>query len=136
MGIVDKVGPNVTNIKPGQRVVASFQIACGECEYCKQKLSSFCDRTNPSTLMNAMYGHRDAGFFGYSHFTGGFAGGQAEYVRVPKGNVNLLPIPQGVTDEQALYLSDVLSTSYHCVMDTGIEEGDTVGIWVSTEPSL
>lgn len=129
MGVVDKVGPNVTNLKVGDRVVASFQIACGECSYCKQKLSSFCDRTNPSSLQNAMYGHRDAGFFGYSHFTGGFAGGQAEYVRVPKGNVNLLPIPEGISDEQALYLSDVLSTSYHCVMDTGINEGDTVGIW-------
>ena len=76
-----------------------------------------------------MYGHRDAGFFGYSHFTGGFAGGQAEYVRVPKGNVNLLPVPFGVPDEKVLYLSDILSTSYHCVMDTGINEGDTVGVW-------
>ena len=77
-----------------------------------------------------MYGHRDAGFFGYSHFTGGFAGGQAEYVRVPKGNVNLLPIPDNVPDEKALYLSDVLSTSYHCVMDTGVQPGDVVGVWV------
>ncbi|TCD63644.1 hypothetical protein EIP91_005161 [Steccherinum ochraceum] len=129
MGTVDRIGPNVKNLKLGQRVVASFQIACGECEYCKQKLSSFCDRTNPSTLQNYMYGHRDAGFFGYSHFTGGFAGGQAEYVRVPKGNVNLLPVPDEISDEQALYLSDVLSTSYHCVMDTGVQEGDTVGVW-------
>ncbi|KAH9925053.1 GroES-like protein [Epithele typhae] len=129
MGIVDKIGPNVKNLTIGQRVVASFQIACGECEYCKQKLSSFCDKTNPSTLMNAMYGHRDAGFFGYSHFTGGFAGGQAEYVRVPKGNVNLLPIPNEVPDEKALYLSDVLCTAYHCVMDTGVNPHDTVGIW-------
>lgn len=77
-----------------------------------------------------MYGHRDAGFFGYSHFTGGFAGGQAEYVRVPKGNVNLLPIPDNVPDEKALYLSDVLCTAYHNVMDTGVSLGDTVGIWV------
>ncbi|KAI0338809.1 GroES-like protein [Trametopsis cervina] len=129
MGIVDKVGPNVTNHKVGDRVVVSFQIACGECSYCKEKLSSFCDRTNPSSLQNYMYGHRDAGFFGYSHFTGGFPGGQAEYVRVPKGNVNLLPVPEGVSDEQALYLSDVLSTAYHCVMDTGVNEGDTVGVW-------
>ena len=150
MGIVDKVGPNVTNHRPGDRVVASFQIACGECSYCKQKLSSFCDRTNNSSyvyhshitsaprnlqtdvrpsLQNYMYGHRDAGFFGYSHFTGGFPGGQAEFVRVPKGNVNLLPVPPGVPDEKVLYLSDVLSTSYHCVVDTGINEGDTVGIW-------
>ncbi|KIJ23349.1 hypothetical protein M422DRAFT_276091 [Sphaerobolus stellatus SS14] len=70
-----------------------------------------------------------AGFFGYSHFTGGFPGGQAEYVRVPFGNVNLLPIPDNVTDEQALYLSDVLPTSYHCVVDTGVKEGDVVGVW-------
>lgn len=83
-----------------------------------------------------MYGHRDAGFFGYSHFTGGFPGGQAEYVRVPKGNVNLLPVPESVSDEKALYLSDVLATSYHCVMDTGINEGDTVGIWVSVRWEL
>jgi threonine dehydrogenase-like Zn-dependent dehydrogenase len=76
-----------------------------------------------------MYGHRDAGFFGYSHFTGGFPGGQAEYVRVPKGNVNLLPVPEGVPDEKVIYLSDVLSTAYHCVMDTGVQEGDTVGVW-------
>jgi threonine dehydrogenase-like Zn-dependent dehydrogenase len=81
------------------------------------------------SLMNYMYGQRDAGFFGYSHFTGGFPGGQAEYVRVPKGNVNLLPIPEGVTDEQAIYLSDILPTSYHAVVDTGVHEGDTVAIW-------
>lgn len=80
-------------------------------------------------LMNAMYGHRDAGFFGYSHFTGGFPGGQAEYVRVPKGNVNLLPIPDEVSDERAIYLSDVLGTAYHTVFDTGVKEGDVVGIW-------
>jgi len=129
MGVVDKIGPNVTNLQVGQRVVASFQIACGECRYCQKKLSSFCDRTNNSSLQNYMYGQRDAGFFGYSHFTGGFAGGQAEYVRVPKGNVNLLPLPDGVPDEKVLYLSDVLATSYHCVMDTGIEQGDVVGVW-------
>ena len=129
MGKVLKTGANVHNLKPGQRVVSSFQIACGSCEYCQQKLSSFCDRTNNSSLQNYMYGQRDAGFFGYSHFTGGFPGGQAEYVRVPFGNVNLLPIPDGVTDEQSLYLSDVLPTSYHCVVDTGVQEGDTVGVW-------
>lgn len=149
MGKVEKVGPNVKNLRVGQRVVASFQIACGECDYCKQKLSSFCDKTNNSSsviifllnntftyihpsLQNYMYGQRDAGFFGYSHFTGGFPGGQAEYVRVPKGQVNLLPIPDKVTDEQAIYLSDILPTSYHSVVDTGVKEGDVVGIWVSS----
>jgi len=129
MGIVDKVAPGVTNLKPGDRVVASFQIACGQCEYCKKKLSSFCDRTNNSSLQNAMYGHRDAGLFGYSHLAGGFPGGQAEYVRVPYGNNNLLKVPPEVSDEQVLYLSDILPTSYHNVVDTGVKKGDVVAVW-------
>lgn len=81
-------------------------------------------------LMNAMYGHRLAGIFGYSHLTGGFAGGQAEYVRVPKGAVNLLPVPDGLPDEKVLYLSDVVGTSYHNAVDTGVKEGDVVAVWV------
>ena len=80
-----------------------------------------------------MYGSRDAGFFGYSHFTGGFAGGQAEYVRVPFGEVNCLVVPDEIKDEQALYLSDVLPTSYHAVVDTGVKKGDVVGVWVSQD---
>jgi len=83
-----------------------------------------------SRLQERLYGQRDAGFFGYSHFTGGFPGGQAEYVRVPKGSVNLLPIPNSVPDEKALFLSDIIPTSYHCVVDTGVTEGDIVAIWV------
>ncbi|KAI4523718.1 GroES-like protein [Schizophyllum commune Tattone D] len=129
MGKVWKVGPKVTKFKEGDRVVAAFQIPCGHCEYCQKKLSSFCDNTNNSSLQNAMYGQRDAGFFGYSHFTGGFPGGQAEYVRVPRAEVALLPIPDDVPDEQALYLSDILPTSYHAVYDTGVEPGDVVGVW-------
>jgi len=129
MGKVDRVGKNVTKLKEGDRVVVSFQIACGKCRYCQKKLSSFCERTNDSSLMQTMYGGRDAGFFGYSHFTGGFPGGQAEYVKVPFAEVNCLPIPDDVTDEEAIYLSDVLPTSYHCVVDTGVTEGDTVAIW-------
>lgn len=80
--------------------------------------------------MNALYGHRDAGIFGYSHLTGGFAGGQAEYVRVPFGEANLLSIPKDVEDEKAIYLSDILPTSLHAVSYTGVKEGDVVGIWV------
>jgi threonine dehydrogenase-like Zn-dependent dehydrogenase len=76
-----------------------------------------------------MYGGRTAGMFGYSHFTGGFAGGQAEYVRVPYGDVNLLKLPANVPDEKGLYLSDVLATSWNCVVDTGVEKGDVVAIW-------
>ncbi|KAL8276937.1 hypothetical protein RQP46_010665 [Phenoliferia psychrophenolica] len=113
MGIVESCGPEVTKIKPGDRVVASFTVACGKC----------------CSLQNAMYGNRLSGIFGYSHFTGGFAGGQAEFVRVPWGDANLLKIPDGVPDEQALYLSDVLVTSYNCVVDTGVKKGDIVGVW-------
>jgi len=129
MGTVDRIGKNVTKLHVGDRVVTSFQVACGSCLYCKKKLSSFCEKTNDSTLMETMYGKRDAGFFGYSHFTGGYAGGQAEYVRVPFGDVNCLKLPDSVPDEAALYLSDVLPTSYHAVVDTGVTTGNVVGIW-------
>jgi threonine dehydrogenase-like Zn-dependent dehydrogenase len=128
-GKVDSVGSAVKNIKPGDRVVCSFQIACGECMYCKKKLSSQCERTNENKIENLMYGGRTAGMLGYSHFTGGYAGGQAEYVRVAYGDVNLLKIPDDVPDEKALYLSDVLATSWNCVVDTGVKEGDVVAIW-------
>ncbi|PSN66610.1 S-glutathione dehydrogenase [Corynespora cassiicola Philippines] len=128
-GVVDEVGSGVTKLQKGQRVVASFQIACGNCYFCKQKLSSQCEKTNSNTIENAMYGGRTAGMFGYSHFTGGFAGGQAEYTRVPFGEVNLLPLPDDVPDEKGLYLSDVLATSWHAVVDTGVKNGDVVAIW-------
>ena len=144
-GKVESMGPGVKGLNIGDRVVASFQIACGECMYCKQKLSSQCERTNSNKTENLMYGGntagksehlceviyltKSAGMFGYSHFTGGFAGGQAEYVRVPYGDVNLLKLPDDVPDEKALYLSDVLATSWNCVVDTGVKEGDVVAIW-------
>jgi len=128
-GVVDSFGPGVKNLKKGDRVVASFQIACGDCYYCKKKQSSQCEKTNSNTMENGMYGGRTAGMFGYSHFTGGFAGGQAEYTRVPLGDVNLLKLPDNVPDEKGLYLSDVLATSWHCVVDTGVQKGDVVAIW-------
>ena len=128
-GVVDSVGPSISKIKPGDRVVCSFQIACGQCMYCQKKLSSQCEKTNDNTIENIMYGGRTAGMLGYSHFTGGYAGGQAEYVRVAYGDVNLLKIPDAVPDEKALYLSDVLATSWNCVVDTGVKEGDVVAIW-------
>lgn len=128
-GVVDEVGSGVTKWKKGDRVVASFQIACGDCHFCKQKLSSQCTKTNSNTIENYMYGGRTAGMFGYSHFTGGFAGGQAEYARVPYGDVNLLKLPDDVPDEKGLFLSDVVSTSWNCVVDTGVKEGDVVAIW-------
>jgi hypothetical protein len=123
-GIIDEMGSAVKGLSKGDRVVASFQIACGACHYCDQKLSSQCTKTNANTIENSMYGGRTAGMFGYSHFTGGFAGGQAEYVRVPIGDVNLLKLPDNVPDEKGLYLSDVVSTSWNCVVDTGVKKGD------------
>ncbi|KAL6238230.1 hypothetical protein BDW75DRAFT_237535 [Aspergillus navahoensis] len=128
-GVVESVGPESTKYKPGQRVVVSFPIACGTCRRCKAQLYSQCENTNENTITNAMYGKRTAGIFGYSHFTGGFAGGQAEYLRVPFGDVNLLPIPDDVPDEKALFLSDVVGTSWHCVVDTGVSKGDIVAVW-------
>ncbi|EEP81121.1 hypothetical protein UREG_05963 [Uncinocarpus reesii 1704] len=128
-GKVEAVGSAIKNLNIGDRVVASFQIACGQCMYCKKGHSSQCERTNESSTMASMFGGRTAGIFGYSHLTGGFAGGQAEYVRVPFGEVNLLPLPDDVSDEKGLYLSDVLCTSWHCVADTGVNKGDVVAIW-------
>lgn len=128
-GIVDEVGSAIKKVRKGDRVVASFQIACGECWYCERRLSSQCSRTDSNTIQNTMYGGRTAGIFGYSHFTGGFAGGQAEYARVPLGDVNLLKLPDDVPDEKGLFLSDVISTSWNCVVDTGVKEGDIVAIW-------
>ncbi|BFZ62092.1 hypothetical protein YB2330_003171 [Saitoella coloradoensis] len=128
-GVVESVGSSVSKWKVGDRVVASFQIACGQCEYCKKGLSSMCDTTNSSPVMNTMYGHRFAGLFGYSHFAGGFAGGQAEYVRVPWAETNLLKIPDGVPDERALYLSDIVCTAYHACKEANVQEGDVVGLW-------
>ncbi|OXV08061.1 hypothetical protein Egran_04172 [Elaphomyces granulatus] len=128
-GVVESVGPASKKVKVGDRVVASFSISCGDCYYCKQKLNSMCERTNANQILNVMYGRRTAGVFGYSHLVGGFAGGQAEYVRVPYGDVNLLKLPDDVPDEKGLYLSDVLSTSWNAVVDTGVKKGDVVAIW-------
>lgn len=111
-GVVDSVGADITKVKVGDRVVASFQIACGSCMYCAKKLSSQCERTNSNTLEYGMYGGNTAGMFGYSHFTGGFAGGQAEYVRVPFGNVNLLKLPEDVPDEKG-------RLGFRCIMRNG-----------------
>lgn len=99
-GVAEFVGRQVHNVKVGKRYVASFQIACGDCFYCDKKQSSQCENTNANTTAKAMYGGRTAGIFGYSHLTGGFAGGQAEYVRVPMGDVNLLELPDDVPDEK------------------------------------
>jgi len=129
MGIIEEVGSAVKNLSVGQRVVVAFDIACGFCEYCQREEYTACDTTNPSKLMEEMYGHRSAALYGYSHLTGGVPGGQADYVRVPFAEVNCLPIPNEVPDEQALYLSDVVPTAYHGVELANVQKGSTVGIW-------
>ncbi|KAK4097744.1 GroES-like protein [Parathielavia hyrcaniae] len=129
VGVVEAVGPAVTTLKPGERVVNSFVVSCGECRYCKQNLTTACERTNASTLHEKLYGSRMGGIFGYSHFTGGFAGGQAEFVRVPLADNNLMKLPHSIPDEKAMFLADVLPTSYHAVDYTGVRQGDTVAVW-------
>lgn len=129
MGIVDSVGPKVTKVKPGDRVVACFDIGCGECMYCKDGIYSSCDVTNPSRVQEWLYGHRSAGFHGYSDLTGGWEGGQAEYARVPFANLNLLKVPDDVPDEQVIFLSDILPTAWHANEMGEVSKDEIVAIW-------
>ncbi len=130
MGEVAEVGPQVTNIKVGDRVVVPFPIACGKCFYCQRGMWSLCDNTNPNAEMaETQYGHSPAGIYGYSHLLGGYAGGQAEYVRVPFADVGPIKIPDGLSDEQVILLSDALPTGYQAAENCDIQSGDTVAVW-------
>jgi len=129
MGIVEEVGPEVKNIAVGDRVVISAPIACGQCEYCKREEYSSCDCTNPSSAQETAYGHRTAALFGYSHLCGGVAGCQAEYVRVPFADVNLLKVPENLPDEKVLVLADILCTGWHANEKAQVGAGDKVCIW-------
>jgi threonine dehydrogenase-like Zn-dependent dehydrogenase len=130
MGEVVEVGSGVQNLKVGDRVVVPFPIACGNCNACKAQAYSLCENSNPNAyIAEKMLGHTAAGIFGYSHLTGGFAGGQAEYARVPFADVGPLKVPEGMTDEQALFLSDILPTGYMGAEMCGIKPGDTVAVW-------
>jgi len=129
MGIVESVGPDVKTLQVGDRVVVSAIISCGECSYCMAGLFSNCDCTNPSKEMETLYGHRTAGLFGYSHLTGGYDGGQAEYLRVPYADVNCLKVPPTLTDEQVILLSDVACTAWHANVCGGVGQGNTVAVW-------
>jgi threonine dehydrogenase-like Zn-dependent dehydrogenase len=130
MGEVVEVGRGVRNLAPGDRVVVPFPIACGACFFCREGMTSLCDNSNPNAeLAEALYGFSGAGLFGYSHLYGGYAGGQAELVRVPFADVGPLRLPAQVSDEQGLFLSDVLPTGYMAAENCGIRAGDTVAVW-------
>ena len=130
MGEVMEVGKGVTNLKVGERVVVPFAIACGNCWQCQHQNWSLCENSNPNAaLVEKVMGHASSGAFGYSHMTGGFAGGQAEYVRVPFADVGPLKIENGLTDEQVLFLSDILPTGYMGAEMCDIKPGDTVAVW-------
>lgn len=130
MGEVVEVGPEVKNLKVGDRVVVPFTISCGGCFFCQKDLWSLCDNSNPNAWMaEKFYGHSPSGIFGYSHLLGGYAGGQAEYARVPFADVGPIKIPDGLTDDQVLFLTDIFPTGYMAAENADIEPGDTVAVW-------
>ncbi|WP_402719991.1 zinc-dependent alcohol dehydrogenase [Janthinobacterium rivuli] len=130
MGEVVETGSAVRKLKVGDRVVVPFPIACGRCFFCEQQLYSVCENSNPNAYMaEKMWGHSGAGIFGYSHLTGGYAGGQAEYVRVPFADVGPIKVPDELKDEQVLFLSDILPTGYMAAEACAITPGQVVAVW-------
>jgi threonine dehydrogenase-like Zn-dependent dehydrogenase len=130
MGEVIEVGQNVTNLAVGDRVVVPFTISCGHCFFCGRGLFSLCENSNPNASMaEKLWGHSPAGLFGYSHLLGGYAGGQAEYARVPFADVGPIKIENGLSDDQVLFLSDILPTAYMAAENCDIQPGDTVAVW-------
>lgn len=130
MGEVVETGSEVKNLKVGDRVVVPFTISCGHCFFCNRDLWSLCDNSNPNAWMaEKFYGHSPSGLFGYSHLMGGYAGGQAEYVRVPFADVGPLKVPDGLTDEHVLFLTDIFPTGYMAAENCDIQPGDTVAVW-------
>lgn len=130
MGEVVDVGKDVNNLRIGDRVVVPFPIACGNCWACANEMYSLCENSNPNAWMaEKMWGYSPCGIFGYSHLTGGYPGGQAEYARVPFADVGPLKVPEGMTDEQVLFLSDILPTGYMAAENCNIKRGDTVAVW-------
>jgi threonine dehydrogenase-like Zn-dependent dehydrogenase len=130
MGEVVELGSEVKNLNIGDRVVVPFPISCGNCYFCEQQMYSLCENSNPNAWMaEKMWGHSPAGIFGYSHLVGGYAGGQAEYARVPYADVGPIKIPDGLSDDQVLFLSDILPTGYMAAENCDIKQGDTVAVW-------
>ncbi|BAU15501.1 alcohol dehydrogenase [Leptolyngbya sp. NIES-3755] len=130
MGEVVEIGPAVKNLKIGDRVVVPFTISCGNCYFCQKDLWSLCDNSNPNaSLIEPLYGHSPAGLFGYSHFFGGYAGGQAEYARVPFADTGLFKVPPELTDEQVLFLTDIFPTGYMAAEHCDIKPGHVIAVW-------
>ena len=130
MGEVVDVGAQNSRLKIGDRVVVPFTIACGQCFFCKEQLWSLCDNSNPNAWMaEKLSGYSGSGLFGYSHIYGGYPGGQAEYARVPFSDVGPIKVPEGLSDEQVLFLSDILPTGYMAAENCEIGPGDTVAVW-------
>jgi threonine dehydrogenase-like Zn-dependent dehydrogenase len=130
MGEVVEVGPEVKTLKVGDRVAVPFTIACGNCEFCKGQLWSLCDNSNPNAgVLEKAYGYSGSGLFGYSHLYGGYAGGQAEYVRVPFADVGPVKIPSHLPDEKVLFLTDIFPTGYMAAENCDIRDGHVVAVW-------
>jgi threonine dehydrogenase-like Zn-dependent dehydrogenase len=130
MGEVVEVGSETKSLKVGDRVVVPFTIACGECFFCRRGYFSACERSNPDRKKaSELWGNSPAGLFGYSHLLGGYAGGQAEYLRVPFADVGPMKVPSGLTDEQVLFLSDIFPTGYMAAEFCNIQPEDTIAIW-------
>jgi threonine dehydrogenase-like Zn-dependent dehydrogenase len=130
MGEVVEVGGAVENLKAGDRVVVPFPIACGNCFFCQKEMHSLCENSNPNAWMaEKLWGHSPCGIFGYSHLVGGYAGGQAEYARVPYADVGPVKIENGLSDEQVLFLSDIFPTGYMAAEACNIQPGDTIAVW-------
>ena len=130
MGEIVDAGRNVKKLKTGDRVVTSAVISCGACWYCQHQQFSMCDNTNPNAVLNAnLNGFTTAGLFGYSHLYGGYAGGQAEFVRVPFADVGCMKVPEGLSDEQVLFLSDIFPTGYQAAENCNIQPGHIVAVW-------
>jgi threonine dehydrogenase-like Zn-dependent dehydrogenase len=130
MGEVVEVGPEVTTIRAGDRVVVPSFIGCGRCEYCARELWSLCDNTNPNgELQQPLLGYPTAGIYGYTHAFGGYAGSHAQYIRVPHADSDCFAVPDGVSDEQALFCSDAVPTGYMGADFCDIQPGDTVAVW-------
>jgi threonine dehydrogenase-like Zn-dependent dehydrogenase len=130
MGEVVEVGRENKKLKVGDRVVVPFTISCGHCFFCQRELWSLCDNSNPNAWMaEKLYGFSPAGLFGYSHMMGGYAGGQAEYARVPFADVGPMKVPEELGDEQVLFLSDIFPTGYMAAENCDIQGGDTIAVW-------